>query len=394
MRYPDLLQHQRAHRAKELLTDLLNGWQPETRAEEVRSAGGFLDLPSRDLKSYSLLRAIKLKLDSIMSTATRLGLDRRSCDPFSGVEAEAHEELCTRFGVPVHQGRFYVPADYLYRDLTVAAPSGGGYLVGTSNISFIDMLRNFSAAFRLGVQRLPGMRDNVTLPRQTGASTVTWLTTEGTQATESAAVFDQVTGSPNTAAAYSEISRQLLKQSDPSAELVVSRGLAADVATAADLAVFAGTGTEQPQGIIGTAGVGAISGTTLGYTGLVQAQTDIANANAVVDPTTLGYVTTPTIAQLLKGRQRFTGTDSPLWVGAVHAGEIEGVTAVSTKQIPTAKMLYGDFSQCAVAEWGVLQVEVNPFTDFKAGIVGVRCMYSLDVIVLHPAAFTVFATIT
>ena len=38
----------------------------------------------------------------------------------------------------------------------------------------------------------------------------------------------------------------------------------------------------------------------------------------------------------------------------------------------TAKLIYGD----------------------KAGIVGVRAMYSLDVLVLHPASFTVISSIT
>lgn len=181
---------------------------------------------------------------------------------------------------------------------------------------------------------------------------MTWLSTEATPATESTATFDQISGHPQTAAAYSEISRQLLKQSDPSAEAVVMLGLAADVSVAADQAVFQGTGTEQPQGIIGTAGVGAISGTTLAYAGLVQAQTDIANGNAVLDPLSLGYVTTPTVAQTLKARQQFANTDSPLWLAAVHEGLISGVKAISTKQIPAAKMIYGDWSQAAVAEWG------------------------------------------
>ena len=100
------------------------------------------------------------------------------------------------------------------------------------------------------------------------------------------------------------------------------------------------------------------------------------------------------MGQVLKNRQQFTNTDTPLWVGAIHEGQISGVRAIATKQIPAATMIYGDWSQAAVAEWGVLSVEVNPFADFKAGIVGVRCLYALDVLVLHPEAFTVVSSIT
>ena len=91
----------------------------------------------------------------------------------------------------------------------------------------------------------------------------------------------------------------------------------------------------------------------------------------------------------LKNRQQLTNTDTPLWVGAIHEGQISGVRAIATKQIPAATMIYGDWSHAAVAEWGVLSVEVDPFADFKAGMVGVRGLYALDVLVLHPEAFTV-----
>jgi HK97 family phage major capsid protein len=385
----DMLQRGQVEKILSLASSLA---RPIDSAEDMRSYGGFLDMPSRDVKKYSLLRAIKTKYESVMSHAGGFG-----GPTFSGVEAEAHEELCKRFGPPSHQGRFYVPADILCRDLTAASPTGGGHLVGTSNRSFIDLLRNFSAAFRLGVQRFPGLRENVTLPRQTGGATVNWLSSESAQATESGLIaFDQVTGEPHTAAAYVEISRQLLLQSDPGAEFIVSRGLAADVAVAADYAVFAGVTTNnEPQGIIGTIGVGtSISGATLNYSGLVQAQKDIADLNAVLDPGSLGYITTPTVAEILKGRQRFTGTDSPLWRGAIHQGEIEGVVALSSRQIPAGTLIHGDFSQAVVCEWGVLSVEVNPFAHFQAGVVGVRAMYSLDVLILQPASFTVISSIT
>ena len=285
-----------------------------------------------------------------------------------------------------------MPSEVLYRDLTVTSPSGGGYLVGTSNRSFIDMLRNFSAAFRLGVQRLPGLRDNVALPRQTGGSTVTWLPDEGTPATESTATFDQVDGHPRTAAAYSEISRLLLKQSDPSAEAVVMRGLAADVAVAGDQALFQGTGTEQPQGIIGTAGVGAISGTTLGYTGLIQAQKDILDLNAVVDPLSLGYVTTPAWQSLKNAAVHRHGfppvggraARGPNLRGAGHCDETDPGSENDLRRLVT--------SRCRGVGRAVGRSE--PLRRLQSGHLGVRAMYSLDVLVLHPQSFTVVSTIT
>jgi hypothetical protein len=47
-----------------------------------------------------------------------------------------------------------------------------------------------------------------------------------------------------------------------------------------------------------------------------------------------------------------------------------------------------------VGEWGVLEVSVNPFANFQAGIIGVRAIYSMDVGVRRPFAFSRATTIT
>ena len=55
------------------------------------------------------------------------------------------------------------------RDLTVATAGQGGFLVGTENIGFIEMLRNRSVVMRMGARRLSGLQGNVTVPRQSAA---------------------------------------------------------------------------------------------------------------------------------------------------------------------------------------------------------------------------------
>jgi hypothetical protein len=57
-------------------------------------------------------------------------------------------------------------------------------------------------------------------------------------------------------------------------------------------------------------------------------------------------------------------------------------------------MAFGDWSQVVIGEWGVLELDVNPYADFKAGIVGLRAFYSCDVAVRYAGAFSKAATIT
>lgn len=61
---------------------------------------------------------------------------------------------------------------------------------------------------------------------------------------------------------------------------------------------------------------------------------------------------------------------------------------------PTASMVYGDWSQLVVEEWGVLAVEVNPFADFQKRIVGIRTLWLIDVMCLHPESFLLIPSIT
>lgn len=386
----DLLTRGRLERISDLAAAIKADSGRASTAAPMKSSEGYLSLSRRDLERYSLLRAITLKRVSIMKNAGALG-DAR----FTGIEGDAHYELVKRFGEPLHQGTIFVPADVLYRDLQVVNASAGGYAVGTKNLSFVDRLRNTSISSRLGVQFMPGQREHLTVPKGSGGATGTWLSTETSQAVESTPTFTQIASSPHTCAAYCEISQRLLDQGGPAGEAIVTGVIADDLAVTVDGAVINGSGASgQPTGILNTAGIGSASGAALGYTGLVAAQKTVADGNSIINPLTLGYATNPTEAERLKGRQRFTGTDSPLWRGALHDGEIEGVRAIASKQLPSATLLFGDWSTVLIPEWGVLAVEVNPFADFKSAIVGIRCLWTVDVIVTNPSSFVAITSIT
>ena len=169
--------------------------------------------------------------------------------------------------------------------------------------------------------------------------------------------------------------------------------LAAQTALAVDAAVLAGAGgSGEPQGIIGLSGVGTFTGTSLDYAALLNAQADVAAANALTE--TCGYVFTPAVAALLMARVKYSNTASPLWDGNMLEATCAGFKGMSSNQVPSAKGIFGDWQQVIVGEWGILQVEVNPYANFAAGIMGVRAMYSVDVGVRYAAAFSTTSSIT
>jgi HK97 family phage major capsid protein/HK97 family phage prohead protease len=366
---------------------------------ESKVSRSALDLTERETQSYSLARAILAARDESWKGAE--------------FEQECHEEIAKRLNKMPDRHTFFVPMEVqqrnlqtsvdiggyldqrhgIKRDLTAASASGGGYTVGTSIVGFDPLLRNISVLMRMGVTRLPGLRDNVTIPRQTASATASWLGSEADTIAESQQTFTQLPLTPKDVGGYTEISRRLLQQSSIGVEAMVSADLAAVVALAADAAGLSGSGADgQPTGLDNVTGIGSVSGTSLGFAGILEFQTDVATANVM--PMRGGYVTTPAVAALMIQRVKYSNTASPLWDGNIWDGSMQGFPAMSSNQIATAVMYFGDWSKMVLAEWGTLEIDTNPYAGFTQGIIGIRALYSLDVGVRYPAAFSRAGSIT
>lgn len=363
----------------------------QERGEANPQSKAKLGLGEGEVRSYSLVRALLAASENNWQAA--------------GFELECSREISKRMNTVPDAKKFYVPFEVQARnlpvpahlrgrrDLTVATANAGGYLVGTDNVSFIEMLRNRSVAYRMGAMRLGGLQGNITVPKQTGAATWYWLASESTGITESQQTLGQMALSPKTGGAYTEISRQLLLQSSPDAEVLVTSDLGRVGGLGIDSAVLAGSGASgQPTGITNTAGIGSVTGTSIDFAKVLEFQTDIATANVL--PERGGYATTPTVAALLMQRVKFSGTASPMWEGNLWDGNMVGFPAMSSNQMAAGTMLFGDWSSVVVAEWGVLEISVNPFANFQAGIIGVRAMVSMDCGLRYPAAFSLASSIT
>jgi HK97 family phage major capsid protein len=371
------------------------------RGEKGSYSVSGLDLTDKEKGQYSLSRAILAARDENWKDA--------------GFELECHTTIADRLNKVPERGHFFVPQDIqrrrmdvdlhrlaqvhnlphlLQRDLNTADSAAGGYLVQTSVAGFDELLRNISVAMRMGATTLPGLRDNVTIPRQSAAATAEWLGTEATGPTESQQTFVQLALTPKTVGATTEISRKLLMQSSIAVEGLVNADLAAVCGLAADLAVLSGTGASgQPLGIDNVTGVGTVTGTSLAFEDILEFQTDVAAGNVM--PSRGGYVTTAAVASLCIQRVKYTSTASPLWEGNIWNGTMQGFPAMSSNQVATAVMYFGDWSKVVIAEWGTLEIDTNPYgSGFGAGIIAVRALYSVDVGVRLPVAFSRASSIT
>jgi HK97 family phage major capsid protein/HK97 family phage prohead protease len=420
----------------------MNGIDDRIRDQWITS-GAPIETYERDGRKIigvadEMLSIMKSRGESSPRSASALGLSENEAQRFSickailairdkdwgkaGFEAECSRSIAQKLGKAVDPNKFYVPLEvqrsrrispealdlhsrsgmngargnplasvqnsHLTRADVVGTSSAGGYLVETINLSFIELLRNRTVAFRLGATVLSGLVGNVNIPKQTGASTAMWLSTETTQITEVEQTFGQLALSPHTIGGYTEISRLLLLQSSPDVEGIVNADLAAIIGIAVDAGVISGAGSGgAPHGIVGLTGVGTGSIASTVLSTLLTIQGTVGAANVV--PVRGGWAGTFTVSAGLRGRNEFANTYSPIWYGSVWDGMMLGYPAMASNQVPSGDLIFGDWAQVVVAEWGVLEVEVNPYANFQAGIIGVRALMTIDVGVRYPAAFYV-----
>jgi HK97 family phage major capsid protein len=361
----------------------------QERSKDAPQSGAHLDMSAKEVRRYSLMRALRASCNGDWKDA--------------GLEREANQSVAKRIGRDPSGARsFFVPLDVQednrvqQRDLIVATTTAGGFLKATNNMSFVELLRNRMVLSALGVTRMSGLVGNVTIPKQTAAATGYWLSDEATAITESQQTFAQLALTPRTVGAFTQISRLLMLQSSPDAESLVMSDLAKVVAIAVDLAGIAGTGTEQPTGLINTANIGGVTGTSLAAAGILEFQSDVA-ANNALSPS-CAYLTTPVVAALLMARPELptTGT-TRMWTGNLLDGNMLGFRSMSSQQCPTGDMIFGDWSQIIVGEWGVLELATSDSAitvDFQKGITSVRAFYTVDVGVRYPGAFSLATSVT
>lgn len=358
----------------------------EVAARNAAQQAARIGMGERDLRQYSLIRAIR---------AATIG-DWRGAE----LEREASEATAKRLGRDP-QG-FFVPQDWLeHRDLVKNTPSAGGYLVSTELLaqSFIDLLRNRMMVQRAGATVLGGLVGDVAIPRQSGGATAYWVAESGAP-TESQQSVDQVALTPKTVGAYTEISRKLLKQSSIDVEAFVRRDLATVLALAIDYAALHGTGSSnQPTGIANTSGIGSVAGGTNGaaptWEHIVKLETEVAVDNA--DIGALAYMTNPKVRGKLKATPR-TATYGDIMVWEGNDTPLNGYPAYVTSQVRSdltkgtstgvcSAIFFGNWNDLLIGMWGALDILVDPYSNSTSGTVRVVAFQDVDIAVRHPESF-------
>jgi HK97 family phage major capsid protein len=342
------------------------------RALEAQDVG----LTEKEVKRFSLVRAIH---------ALANPTDRRAQEA-ARFEFDCSDAASEQYGRAA-QG-IMLPAEVLRnwkRDLN-SADEAALFTDDFRGGDFIDVLRNASSVMQAGARMLGGLSGDVKIPKKTAAASATWIATEGGVSTESEMTVGQVSMTPKTLGAFTDITRQLLIQSSLDVEALVRDDLAQAIALAIDLAGLEGSGSSgQPTGILNTSGVNtvtAFAAVNPTFAEVVTLETAVAEDNALMG--NLAYIMPAAMYGALKTTEKASGTAQFV---VEPGGTINGYRGIVSNQGTAGNLYFGNFSDLLVGMFGGLDIVVDPYTASTSGTIRVVALQSIDVAVRHAVSF-------
>jgi len=287
------------------------------------------------------------------------------------------------------------------RDITATTTTTGGHTVATELGGLIPFLDPRLAVIDMGATYLPDSKGNLDFPRNDASATAVWRATENASSTETTPTFDKLSLTPKGITAYTDVSKQNLIQTSISMENFVRGRLNRAVMNLLETACISGTGASgQPTGILTQAGTNDITiganGGLLTWALTVQFETEAATDNA--DMGTLGYLFTPGVAGLLKTTKRDVAGNGFIWEGPNKGALVNGYKAVASNFLPSNltkgagtslhAAIFGDWSELIIAQWGGIDLLVNPYTKGKEALVELIVNAWYDLGVRHAVSFT------
>lgn len=373
-------------------------------ASYQKPIGKALGLSTREASQFSLARALSTPVFEMEK----------------GIELECHRALLERMPaqerqkvkgllIPVSDLRGWAgpPRNRSVQSVGGNGGSYGGNLVATNldDSSFIEVLSNTAQVMKMGCTVLPGQIGDLAIPKQMSSLSTTWLD-ENQPIDFSTLTVGLINMSPKTCGAIAQFTRKMLLQATPAIEQILKADLMRTVALAIDKAAISGIGDLEPVGIMNQEGVADLGssgadGDELDYDLLVEMETKVKESN--VSGESMAYLMTNRLAKTCKTKTENSSNVSQ-WIwrphpdGLADMGFVNGMSAAITEQLPKDGtkgaasnlhgIVFGLWSDLIVAQWGALEIQVNPFsTGFRSGSIETRIMTSLDIALRHPSSF-------
>ena len=256
-----------------------------------------------------------------------------------------------------YSGQIQLPVEEMRSDpqptdgaIVATVQTQGEEIVATDKLNILEPLRGESILSKCGATFLTGLIGNISIPAYSG-STAAWKG-EMVSADDGKGSFSTVELAPKRLTAYIDISKQFLVQDSVGAEDMLRRDIVNAIISKLEQTVFgdaAGT-TDKPAGLLYNAEEANPS-----YTQACEDEATITDFRGekvyVMSPSAKAAFKTTTIS----------GSKSDLRL-LMQDNEVNGYRVVSSSNVADGGYLYGDFSELVVAQWGAIDIVVDPYT--------------------------------
>ena len=226
----------------------------------------------------------------------------------------------------------------------------GKEIVPTDKLNILEPLRGKSILAEAGATFLTGLVGNISIPTYSG-STCGWKG-EMSTADNGMGEFDTVELSPKRLTAYIDISKQFLVQDSVGAEEMLRADIVNALVAKLEQTIFgdaAGDAT-KPEGIFYNAEEAEPS-----YAEVCDAEAELTDY--------LGdkrFVMSPTAKSAFK-QTTISGEKSDLRL-LMNGNEVDGYPVSASSNVVAGGWAFGDFRELVVAQWGSIDIVVDPYT--------------------------------
>lgn len=358
-----------------------------------------VDAPVKEKRNYSLGRMIQAQVTGDWRKA--------------GFEREINDEIAKRVGRDAEG--IYVP-DFAWQQrgpLSTAATGGSASEVVFDDFvptahrgdMFIEALRARQVLGGLGATYMSGLTGRIKMPKMaTGANAA--FVEELADVADGAGTDAGVTLQPRTMGAFVDVSRLLMMESVPAIEQIIQNDLLASAADRTEFYAIQGSGSSgQPTGLLNTSGVNdldisaATDRAALTWDDIIDLVKLVEEDNGIVNANAAGFLSHPAVKAAMASTSKVASTDSVMILNDPW-NNLYGYPAAFTSNVPTtldpgdggndaSALIFGDFSQLMIAQFGAPSILVDPYTGSRAGTVRMVLHAELDVAVRNAVSFAI-----
>ncbi len=299
--------------------------------------------------------------------------NNRSVDETAQAVVKAGAEEMRKAGVS-YGGQIQLPTSELRSPITVTAE--GEDVVATEIYDILEPLRAKNVLVAAGAKFITGLVGDVQVPSMS-AGNVTWEG-ETASAKDGGQTFTAVKLSPKRLTAYVDISKQFLVQDSKSAEALIRQDIINAINSKLEATILGsavGT-TTQPAGIFN----GKSKKTIASFKDVCDLEAVIEDANVIGE---CKYVMSNKAKAALRNMAKSAKSTELVMEG----GAIDGTAVLNTSNVEEQNVVYGDFSNLAIGQWGSIDLLVDPYTKAADGQVRLVVNAFFDAKVLRDGAF-------